>query len=93
MDTATILDLVKARLGISSDARNTYLLAIIEGLIYELENQQGIKLNVEDKNQLMLVVDYAVWRYQSRDNSGAMPQHLHFRLRNLYVNSGGKADV
>lgn len=93
MNKATILQLVKARLGISSTQRDTYLNAIIDGLIEELEKQQGITLNGENKNQEIFITDYAVWRYQSRDTTGAMPEHLRFRLRNLYVNSGGKKNV
>lgn len=93
MDQALILPLVKARLGISSTQRDTYLNAIINGLIEELTNQQGITLDGENTNQQMFITDYAVWRYQSRDTTGAMPEHLRFRLRNLYVNSGGKKNV
>lgn len=93
MDQTLILPLVKARLGISSTQRDTYLYAIINGLIEELTNQQGITLDGENTNQQMFITDYAVWRYQSRDTTGAMPEHLRFRLRNLYVNSGGKKNV
>lgn len=88
MYTATILDLIKARIGISTDVRDTYLLAIIDGIIKELEDEKGIALDSENDNQLMFIVDYATWRYQSRDSSGAMPQHLMWRLRNLYVSGG-----
>ncbi|MBF2455130.1 hypothetical protein IA712_14855, partial [Listeria seeligeri] len=45
MDTDTILELVKAREGISSNVRDTYLLAIIDGVIQELENEKSIVLN------------------------------------------------
>jgi len=40
---------------------------------------------------LMFVVDYATWRYQSRDSDGAMPRHLQFRLHNLMIHAGGGA--
>lgn len=93
MNTATILDLVKARIGISTTVRDTYLLAVIEGIITELEKEKGITLDSENDNHLMFIVDYATFRYQNRDYTGALPQHLYFRLRNLYVNSGGKEDV
>ncbi len=89
MNTATILELMKARLGISTTVRDTYLLAIVEGIITELENEKGITLQNENQNHLMFIVDYSVWRYQSRDSTGAMPEHLNWRLKNLYV-SGGK---
>lgn len=93
MDTATILELVKARIGISSKIRDTYLLAIVEGVLKELEDEKGIKLEKENENHLMFVVDYSTWRYQSRDSSGALPRHLQFRLHNLFINSGGKKNV
>lgn len=93
MNTATILDLVKARIGISTEVRDTYLIAIIDGIIEELEAEKGIELKADNDNHVMFVVDYAVWRYMSRDSTGAMPRHLHWRLRNLYLNSGGKENV
>ncbi len=90
MDTATILDLVKARLGISTTVRDTYLTKIIESIIAELEDEKGITLVTDNANHLMFIVDYSSWRYQSRDSKGAMPEHLKWRLKNLYV-SGGKS--
>ena len=90
MNTATILELVKARLGISSYIRDTYLLAIIESIITELEDEKGILLDSENANHLMFVVDYSTWRYQSKDEAGGMPRHLQFRLHNLVI--GGAKD-
>lgn len=89
MDTATILNLVKARLGISSNIRDTYLTAIIDGIIKELESEKGMALDGENPNHLMFIVDYATWRYQSRDSTGAMPKHLMWRMKNLYIRNGG----
>lgn len=89
MDTATILDLVKARLGISTNVRDAYLNSIIESIITELEDEKGITLVADNANHLMFIVDYSTWRYQNRDSTGAMPEHLKWRLKNLYV-SGGK---
>lgn len=89
MDIGTILMLVKARQGITSDVRDTYLTAIIEGIVKELESVQGITLDSANQCHLMFVVDYATWRYQSRDEMGGMPRHLQFRLHNLFVHDGG----
>lgn len=89
MDTATILDLVKARLGISTNVRDAYLNTIIESIITELEDEKGITLVTDNANHLMFIVDYSSWRYQSRDSTGAMPEHLKWRLKNLYI-SGDK---
>lgn len=89
MDEGQILTLVKARLGITTEVRDTYLAAIISGVIDEMEKEKGIKLNANDAHHLMFVVDYATWRYQSRDESGAMPRHLQYRLHNLIISAGG----
>lgn len=89
MDTATILDLVKARLGISTNVRDAYLQVIIDGIQAELTDEKGINIDLANANHLMFIVDYSSWRYQSRDSTGAMPEHLKWRLKNLYV-SGGK---
>lgn len=87
MDVDSILALVKYRLGISTVVRDEYLTAIINGLISELEGEQGITLNGADASQLMFIVDYATWRYQARDSTEALPRHLQFRLHNLIIHS------
>lgn len=89
MDTNIILSLVKARLGISSTTRDTYLTAIIKGVEKELEDEKGIILDSEDSNQLMFIVDYVTWRYQSRDSDTGMPRHIKFRLHNLMLHKAG----
>lgn len=89
MDTAQILALVKARLGIMTAVRDTYLTAIVSGILRELEDEKGITLDPGNDNQLMFCVDFATWRYQSRDSTGAIPRHLQFRLHNLIIHSGG----
>lgn len=99
MDTNTILQLVKERLGIRTNVRDTYLAAIVEGVITELEDVQGLVLDGANPYHLMFVVDYATWRYQSvREPENApsgrvplsMPRHLQFRLHNLIVQAGGQ---
>ena len=92
MDTSTVLELVKARIGISSKVRDTYLTAIVNGVINELKDVQGLILDMSSPHQLMFVVDYATWRYQNRDQPGGIPRHLQFRLHNLVISAGGKDD-
>ena len=89
MEVSTVLSLVKARLGISTIVRDTYLTAIIEGIIMELETEKGLVLDGANSYHLMFVVDYATWRYQSRDSVKGIPRHLQFRLHNLLVRSAG----
>ena len=93
MDTATILELVKARLGISTTVRDTYLVSIIESVIKELEDEKGIVLEIDNMNHIMFIADYVTWRYQSRDSTGGIPRHLQWRLHNLFIHNGGKNNV
>jgi len=91
MDINLIVSLVKERLGIKTNVRDTYLTAIVVGVITELEDEKGLALDGANPYHQMFVVDYATWRYQSRDESGAMPRHLQFRLHNLMIHAGGGA--
>jgi hypothetical protein len=91
MDTATIISLVKARLGITTVVRDVYLTAIIEGIIKELTDEKGLVLDGSNPYHLMFVVDFATWRYQNRDTMEAMPRHLQFRLHNMIIHAGGGA--
>lgn len=86
MDQA--LKLVKNQLGITINARDEYILTIIKGTLKELENVQGLKLNLENPDHLLFIVDYAAWRYESKGEDKAMPERLYWRLRNLMV--GGR---
>lgn len=89
---ATALLLIKARLGISTAARDSYLTAIIEGVIKELNSIQGISIDETDKSHIMFVVDYSEYRYSNRENP-TLPRHLKFRLHNLMIHAGGDAIV
>lgn len=91
MDTTVVRELVKARLGLTSEIRDTYLTAIIEGIIKELTDEKGLSLDGDNPYHLMFVVDFATWRYQNRDTMEAMPRHLQFRLHNLMIHAGGGA--
>ena len=82
------LDLVKARLGITSTARDVYLKAVISGVVSELSGIRGITLNENIPAHLMFVVDYAEWRYSSRENP-IMPRYLQSAMHNLMISSGG----
>ena len=89
MDINIILGLVKSKLGISTTVRDTYLQAIINGVVKELEDEQGLVLDGANSYHLLFVVDYVEWRYSSKDKEGGMPRHLQFRLHNLVIHVGG----
>lgn len=89
MDETIVLGIVKERLGIKTNVRDTYLTHIIRGIQQELTDEKGIVLEAEDASHLMFIVDYAAWRYESRDSDKGMPRHLQFRLHNLFIHARG----
>lgn len=89
MDEATVVSLVKESIGIKTNVRDTIVTAIVKGVIKELEDEKGLKLDKENAYHLIFVVDYATWRYENRKDKGPMPRHLQFRLHNLMVHVGG----
>jgi len=91
MDVNTVLGLVKARIGLTTEVRDTYLVAIIEGVTSELGDEKGLVLDGTNPYHLMFVVDFATWRYQNRDTMEAMPRHLQYRLHNMIIHAGGGA--
>ena len=91
MDASTVVALVKERLGIRTNVRDTYLTAIVVGVVKELEEEKGLVLDGANPYHLMFVVDYATWRYQNRDTMEAMPRHLQYRLHNMIIHAGGGA--
>ena len=93
IDTATALGLVKARLNrLQSDTSlDTYFTARIEAAEQALAGN-GIELT-DSQEDLLLVVDMAVWEYQNRDKPGSMPEWLRLRRRERWLrlreNEGG----
>lgn len=89
----TALPLVKANLNITQDVRDEYLTAIINGVVEQLQNEQGLALDEADPYHLQFVVDFSAWRYRGRGEDGPMPQNLRFRLNNLMIHNGGDGGV
>ena len=89
IDVFTALGLVKARLNRMPSDRtlDDYLIPRIGAAVAELE-KTGITLT-ESTEDLMLVVDYAVWQYQNRDQSGSMPEWLRLRRRERWLQQRG----
>ena len=84
-DAQTALAMMKARLNrLPEDtSQDGYLTARIESAAGELK-RDGIELTpgMEDT---MLLVDKAVWDYQSRDKSAGMPEWLRLRRRERWL--------
>lgn len=93
IDTATALALVKARLNrLQSDTSlDEYFTARIAAAQDYLTGT-GIQLT-DSQEDLMLVVDTAVWEYQNRDKPGNMPEWLRLHRRERWLrlreNEGG----
>lgn len=81
----TALGLVKTRLNkLAADTTmDEYLILRIQAAAGELE-KKGITLT-DSAEDLMLVVDLAVWQYQNRDSREAMPQWMRDRLRERWM--------
>lgn len=88
VDNTQALSLAKARLNrLSTDTTlDVYLTARIMAAEQALE-ATGIVLTASVAD-LMLVVDYTVWEYQTRDKPGSMPDWLRLRRRERWVQQG-----
>lgn len=80
----TILDIVKARLGRMDTALDTYFATLISATIEKLREEHGIHVQPTASDNV-LVADYAVWRYQNRDQRDGMPEWLHTELRDRWL--------
>ena len=86
IEKSMALQLMKARLNrIESDTSLDELFeCVIEASAQELE-RAGIRLN-NSTQDLMLVVNTAVWHYQSRDSQAGMPDWLRLQRRERWLN-------
>lgn len=92
VDTNQALHLVKTRLNrLQSDTTlDTYFEARIAAAVQELQGT-GIELT-DSIDDLLLVVDTAVWDYQNRDNPSAMPAWLRLKRRERWLQQNWKGD-
>ena len=87
MDEGQLLELLKLKLGISTNLRDKPLKKIISSVITELTENLGVDLVSDRADHEMFVVDFAAYRYEGGVD---MPRHLQWRLHNLQVSSKGK---
>lgn len=79
-----ILTLLKLDLGISHDKRDALLMPLIEASKAEIEGK-GIKLDLDQVEDQMLLSDFAAWRYRKRAEDIPMSNNLQYRIRNRIV--------
>lgn len=79
-----VLQLLKERLGISTESRDSVLYAIIDGILDECRYMHGIYLSEERNSDILLVLDWATWKYNHPED-GAIPRSIQFRIHNLTI--------
>lgn len=84
MNNAKLLSLIKLKLGISTDVRDTFLSSLLSAIQDEVEYTLGIPLNDERDDHVHFIIDYAYHRYTNRD-SALIPRHLQWRMHNLLL--------
>jgi len=89
MNTQVIVALVKSSVGLTTNVRDDYLTAIVNGVVKELEDEKGLSLQSDNPYHLMFCVDYAEWRYRNKSKNEDMPRNLQYRLHNLMIHVGG----
>lgn len=87
MTKEQILAILKADIGITTDRQDERLNALLDGIEMELKERQGITLEIDVRmDHAMFLIDYAKYRYTNQRDP--MPEHLRWRLRNLYLGEG-----
>ncbi|MGT2951592.1 hypothetical protein BU202_08220 [Streptococcus cuniculi] len=82
MDNYKLLELLKLKLGISTDLRDKFLKSLLSAVESEIENVLGITLDNNRTDHTHFIVDYAYHRYTNRE-SASIPRHLQWRMHNL----------
>lgn len=80
-----ILQIVKSKLGISSNVRDTLLNHIIDSTRIELQEEHNLIIGEDTDLVSSFLIDYVCFKYQNREYKG-VPRYLQFRLHNLKVN-------
>ena len=80
----TILNLLKLDLGITHNLRDAFFIPLIEASIGEIE-KRGIKLDLNNASDQMLVCDYSAWTYRKRQEDLPLANNIRQRLRNRII--------
>lgn len=73
------LNLLKAKIGIKSIIRDEFYMALLQSSAKEIERK--VKLNLEEIDDIMLLVDYADWMNRKRNTGEPMPENIKDRIR------------
>lgn len=87
MTSSELMTMLKRDIGITTYKQDERLAFILQSVRDELQERQGIVLLPETRtDHAMFLLDYAKYRYTNQREP--MPEHLRWRLRNLYVGEG-----
>lgn len=88
----TILELIKLDLGISHNKRDIYFVSLITAAIKEL-GYKGINIDTGKQDDIMLVVDYCLWRYRKRTEDVPLAENIQRRIREKKIRGRVNADI
>lgn len=81
-DEELVLEILKAKIGLTTNVRDEYLKAIVKSVMEELENSYAIHVDLHWMEMKMLVVDFAYYRYANKEDRG-VPRDIVFRIHNM----------
>lgn len=85
----TALELFKLDLGVQHSKRDKYFLSILKAAESEIKGK-GISLDLEKSEDLLLLVDFALWRYRKRTEDVPLSQSIRHRIRDRIVKERAK---
>lgn len=77
------LKLLKTQIGIKSTIRDEFYKALLQSSAKEIERK--VKLNLEEIDDIMLLVDYADWMNKKRNTGEPMPENIKDRIRDRKI--------
>lgn len=78
------LELLKFDLHILHNQSDEYLRTRIDAAKKEIV-REGIELNMEKEDHVLIIVDYAAWLYRKRTQDITFPRHLRYRMNNILI--------
>ncbi len=87
-----LLSLLKLDLGITHNLRDAYFYNILESANSEIKTM-GATLNLENADDQMLLIDYAVWNYRHRQENVPLSRSIQFRIHNRLIRRAGVPDA
>ena len=85
----TALELFKLDLGIQHSKRDVYFLRLLKSAESEIK-RRGIPIDLEVNEDLLLVVDFALWRYRNRTSDVPLAKNIKMRIRDRIVKERAK---